>query len=114
MADEQSAAGRVSEAMSSRGVGGKRDYVRSLELRQGRLARVLLIDPSYAGRLQRLLRAEVLMAQPDPDTLRDDSPRVRASEEGAAWDTTESPPGKPGMTATPGSTPSTAHGVDSA
>ncbi len=85
------------------------------ELRHERLARLLLTDRNLAERLQRLLRAEDLMSQADPDSLRDDSPRVRASEEGVVWEKLQTPlPVQPGPPATPGSTPSTAHGMDSA
>ena len=85
------------------------------ELRHERLARLVLTDPHLAERLQRLLRTEELMSQSDPDTLRDDSPQVRASEDGVEWERLQTPPAViPGAAATPGSTPTTAQGMDSA
>src|SRR5580765_7480161 len=44
MADEQSLAGRVSDATSARGLAGKRDYVRSLEQRRDEAAVGLLVE----------------------------------------------------------------------
>jgi HEAT repeat protein len=82
--------------------------------RDQRLARLTLTDRGYAERLQRLLTLEDLMAQSDPESLRDDSPRVRASEAGIGRDL---PAARPGMPAPPGAstpTPSAARGVDAA
>jgi HEAT repeat protein len=44
MADEYSGTGRVSDATSSRGLAGKRDYVRSLEQRRDEAALGLLVE----------------------------------------------------------------------
>ena len=44
MTDDRSVAGRIPEAMSMRGLAGKRDYVRSLENRRDEEAMSLLIE----------------------------------------------------------------------
>lgn len=44
MTDDRSVAGRIPEAMSMRGLAGKRDYVRSLETRRDEEAMSLLIE----------------------------------------------------------------------
>ena len=83
------------------------------ERRIERLARLQHTDREFAERLQRLLRTEELMSQTDPDTLRDDSPLVRASEEGVAWDRfSEPPPVRPVPPGGPSSP--TTHGADAA
>jgi HEAT repeat protein len=90
------------------------------EQRHERMARLQLTDRDYAEHLQRLLRAGDLMSRSDPETLRDDSPRVRESEHGIRSD---GPPAGAGTSSSPGSTaatvpttptPSAAHGVDTA
>lgn len=52
----------------------------AVETRHARLARLQHVDRAVADRLVRLLRVEELMAEPDPERLRDDSPGARATE----------------------------------
>lgn len=57
-----------------------------------RLARLRAFDPALPERLERLQRDEELMSADDPETLRDDDERVRASEEGVEWEVLTGPP----------------------
>ena len=67
------------------------------ERRAEKVARLALTDRPLASRLERLLMAEALMSQTDPETLRDDAPAVRACEEGVEWERLTSPsPVRPG------------------
>jgi HEAT repeat protein len=49
-------------------------------------------DRTVAERLERFLRNEELMGLDDPDVLADDSPAVRASDEGVEWELLTGPP----------------------
>src|SRR5262249_43974381 len=49
--------------------------------RAARLAKLRAREAALADRVVRLLRADRLMSQPAPDSLRDDAPHVRAWEE---------------------------------
>lgn len=84
----------------------------SPERRHGRLVRLAATDRALADRIERLALAEELMAQTDPDALRDDAPWVRASEEGVEWKLLNAPPPvKPATPATPPG-PQTSPGAD--
>ena len=72
------------------------------ETRQSHLARMQHVDRAMAERLVRLLRVEGLMAASDPDSLRDDAPSVRATEEESAWEGTRPAPDAPDTTGGPG------------
>lgn len=61
------------------------------------------LDRPLGERLERMLRNDDLMSTDAPDHLRDDSPIVRASEEGVEWEILTGPPqGRRGTPATPG------------
>ena len=49
-------------------------------------------DAELAGRIQRLMSNDELMAVEDTDLLTDDHPVVRASEDGVEWEVLTSPP----------------------
>jgi len=82
--------------------------------RERPLARLLAIDRDLGERLAQLLGLEELMSLPDPAALRDDLPRVRASE---ARDAGDAPAMRIGTQVSPGpATPalSAAHGLGAA
>jgi HEAT repeat protein len=56
------------------------------------LQRLGALDRPLLERLERMLRNDELMTNEDPDDLRDDSPLVRASEEGVEWEVLTGPP----------------------
>ena len=61
-------------------------------LRRERLTRLAFHDRPLGERLERMLRNGELMTTDDPDSLRDDSELVRASEEGVEWEVLTGPP----------------------
>ncbi len=67
------------------------------EVRRLRLESLRAADRGLNDRLQRLMRSEELMNVADIDALADDSPSVRATEEGVEWEllTGPIPPAKP-------------------
>ncbi len=62
------------------------------EERRGRLSGFSALHRPLGERLERLIRNEELMSSEAPDALRDDSPIVRASEEGVEWEIITGPP----------------------
>lgn len=56
------------------------------ERRPERLVMFAAVDRPFAERVERLLRSPELERHTDPETLQDDAPWVRASEEGVVWD----------------------------
>ena len=68
------------------------------DLRRRHLADLAGLDRAVAERVETLMRKEELMSVADPDGLSDDSPVVRASEEGVSWELLTGPPAprKPG------------------
>lgn len=56
------------------------------DLRQRRLAEIGASDHPLRERLERMMRSEELMTMGDPDGVDDDSPAVRATEEGVEWE----------------------------
>ena len=56
------------------------------DLRRRHLADLAGLDRAVAERVETLMRKEELMSVADPDGLSDDSPVVRASEEGVSWE----------------------------
>ncbi|MEQ1834681.1 MAG: hypothetical protein ABL977_16670 [Candidatus Eisenbacteria bacterium] len=74
------------------------------EVRQSRLVLFAAVDRPFAERLERLSRSENLKQHTDPETLADDAPWVRQSEEGVEW--TLIPASRPaGSTAQPAAAP---------
>lgn len=72
------------------------------EQRRERVAEFTTLDRSLGDRLERMLRNEELMSSEAPDTLRDDSPLVRASEEGVEWELLTGPPAERPSESRPG------------
>ena len=72
------------------------------DLRPRLLAAVKAIDRAVAERVEALMRREDLMSVADPDGLSDDSPVVRASEEGVSWELLTGPPAPRDRTREPG------------
>jgi len=62
------------------------------ELARRCLAELRGLDRAVAERIESLTRREELMSVEDPDGLADDSPAVRASEEGVSWEILTGPP----------------------
>jgi HEAT repeat protein len=62
------------------------------DVRTARLDVLGLADRGLRDRLQRLMRSDELMSVPDVDALTDDSPAVRATEEGVEWEILTGPP----------------------
>ncbi len=74
------------------------------EWRQSRLVLFAAVDRPFAERLERLLHSETLKQHTDPETLADDAPWVRQSEEGVEW--TMIPASRPaGSAAVPAAAP---------
>ena len=63
-----------------------------VDRRRAQIDRLTSIDRPLAERIQRLFQHEELMQHEAPDQLRDDSPLVRASEEGVVWEVLTGPP----------------------
>ena len=61
-------------------------------VRRRRLEEIALRDRVLTERIERLTRSEELMSAEDIDALSDDSPAVRASEEGVEWEVLTGPP----------------------
>lgn len=74
------------------------------ERRAERLVMFAAVDRPFAERLERLSRAEELRACTDPETLADDAPWVRESEEGVAWNVIPAP-SPAGSAASPAAAP---------
>jgi HEAT repeat protein len=72
------------------------------DLRRRHLADLQGIDRELAQRVETLMRKEELMSVEDPDGLSDDSPAVRASEEGVSWEILTGPPAPRDRTREPG------------
>jgi HEAT repeat protein len=72
------------------------------DLRRRHLADLKAIDRAVAERVEALTRKEDLMSVADPDGLSDDSPVVRASEEGVSWELLTGPPAPRDRTREPG------------
>lgn len=62
------------------------------DVRRRRLDEIAARDRALAERLDRLMRSDDLMAAEQPDALSDDSPAVRAMEEGVEWEVLTGPP----------------------
>jgi HEAT repeat protein len=62
------------------------------DIRIARLETIGAADRGLRDRLQRLMRSEDLMGAADVNALTDDSPAVRASEEGVEWEILTGPP----------------------
>ncbi len=62
------------------------------ESRRRRLDELGTRDRALLERIERYLRNEELMGVDDPDALPDDSPMVRASDEGVEWELLTGPP----------------------
>ncbi len=62
------------------------------EVRRARITELTAIDRPLGERLERLSRNEELMQSETPERLQDDSPLVRASEEGVEWELLTGPP----------------------
>jgi len=60
--------------------------------RQHRLAEIGSRDRWLSERIERMMRNEDLMANPDIESLSDDSPAVETSEEGVEWEVLTGPP----------------------
>ncbi len=73
------------------------------EVRRRHLDRITASDRGLSGRIESMLRHDELMTHHAPDELRDDSPLVRASEEGVEWEVLTGPPSRQPAT---GGTPS--------
>lgn len=71
-------------------------------LRARHLADLASLDRAVAERVEGLMRKEELMSVEDPDGLSDDSPVVRASEEGVSWEILTGPPAPRDRTREPG------------
>lgn len=65
---------------------------REPEVRPALMARLSALDRPLGERLERMLRNDELMTNEQPDSLRDDSELVRASEEGVEWEVLTGPP----------------------
>ncbi len=65
------------------------------ERARGHVDELRAIDGPLAERIESLMRREELMSVEDPDGLSDDSPVVRASEEGVSWEILTGPPVPP-------------------
>ena len=72
------------------------------EHRRCPLADLHAIDREVAERVEMLMKKEELMSVADPDGLHDDSPVVRASEEGVSWELLTGPPAPRDRTREPG------------
>ena len=65
------------------------------DLRRQRVDDIAVRDRTLSDRLVRLMRSEALMAGGEMDSITDDSPAVRAAEEGVEWEVrTDAPPPK--------------------
>lgn len=62
------------------------------ELRRRHLDQIERADRDLATRIQGMLAHDELMTHTIPDELRDDTPLVRASEEGVEWEVLTGPP----------------------
>jgi HEAT repeat protein len=62
------------------------------ETRRKRTEELARIDRAAAERIERLMRKEELMSLEDGDSLSDESPAVRATEEGVEWEILTGPP----------------------
>jgi len=65
------------------------------DVRQRRLAELGDADHALRERLERMMRSEELMTVSDPDAVGDDSPVVRATEDGVEWELLTGPSGPP-------------------
>ena len=72
------------------------------DLRRRHVAELQAIDRQVADRVEGLMRKEELMSVEDPDGLSDDSPVVRASEEGVSWELLTGPSAPRDRTREPG------------
>jgi HEAT repeat protein len=64
------------------------------DARRRHLAELGSVDAPLATRIESMLRDDDLMTHVAPDELRDDSPLVRASEEGVEWEVLTGPPSR--------------------
>jgi HEAT repeat protein len=62
------------------------------DLRRRRIDEIAARDRVLAERIERMMRNEELMGTEDESMLTDDSPAVRASEEGVEWEVLTGPP----------------------
>jgi len=62
------------------------------EVRRVRIAEFTALDRPLGERLERLARNDELMQSETPERLQDDSPLVKASEEGVEWELLTGPP----------------------
>lgn len=62
------------------------------DTRRKRLEEIASLERLLGERLERLMRQEELMSVHDADSLSDDSPSVRATEEGVEWEVLTGPP----------------------
>jgi len=61
------------------------------DARRARLGELAKLDRALADRLQRMMDNDELMSAADPESLADDHPLVRASEEGVEWEVLTGP-----------------------
>jgi len=76
------------------------------DVRRTRLTEIVNRDRALAGRIEQMMQDDDLMSAHDASGLSDESPLVRASEDGVEWEVLTSPP--PAKTPTPGP-PTPAH-----
>jgi hypothetical protein len=62
------------------------------DLRRRRLDEIAHRDRVLAERIERMMRNDELMTTDDSSVLSDDSPAVRASEDGVEWEILTGPP----------------------
>jgi HEAT repeat protein len=76
------------------------------DVRKRRLEEIAVRDAVLAERIERLMRNDEIMAVEDAETLTDDHPVVRASEDGFEWEvlTSPLPPKEAGQAAPPATT----------
>lgn len=65
------------------------------DVRRKRLDEIAARDGALGERVERMMRKEELMSAEDGENLADDSPAVRASEEGVEWEVLTGPPPPP-------------------